>query len=51
MLYRVVAQAVLLFVSETWVLLASMEHKVEGTHMCFLQQIMGKLTQRIADGT
>ena len=42
MFYRAVEQAVLLFGSETWVLLASMERKVEGTHTCFLQNITGE---------
>ena len=40
--YRAVAQAVLLFRSETWVILEKMERKVEGTHMGFLRQITGK---------
>ena len=36
MFYRALEQAVLLFGSETWVILAAMERKVDGTHMCFL---------------
>ena len=51
MLYRAVAQLVLMFGSETRVLLAAMERKVEGTHTCFLQCIMWKQTQRLDDGT
>ena len=35
MFYRAVAQAVLLFVSKTLLILVEMEHKVEGTHMWF----------------
>ena len=31
--YRVVVQAIILYGSETWVLLASMAKRVEGTHM------------------
>ena len=34
--YRVVTQAVLLFVSENWVLSSTMERTVEGTHTRFL---------------
>ena len=36
---RVVAQAVLFFGLETWVLTAAMEKKVDVTHTCFLQNI------------
>ena len=36
MFYRAVAQVVLMFGSETWVLLVTIEKKVEGTHPCFL---------------
>ena len=48
---RAVAQAVLLFGSETWVLSAAMERKVDVTHTCFLQNITGTRVQRISDGT
>ena len=48
---RAVAQAVLFFGSETWVLSEAMERKVDVTHTCFLQNITGTLAQRIADGT
>ena len=40
--YRAVVQAILLYGSETWVLLASMEKQIEGTHTDFLQMITGK---------
>ena len=45
------SQAVLLFGSETWVLLASMESKIEGSHTVFLREIMEKRLWEIADGT
>ena len=45
------SQAVLLFGSETWVLLASMESKIEGSHTGFLRDIMDKRAREIADGT
>ena len=51
MFYRAVAQVLLLFVSETWVLLAEMERKVEREHTGFLKQVMRKQAQRIADRT
>ena len=35
--YRAVTQAVLLFGSETWVLLAAMERTVEGIHARFMR--------------
>ena len=41
-MYRAVIQAVLLFGAETWVLLAEIELKVDGTHTGFLWQITGK---------
>ena len=41
-LYREVAQVVLIFGSETWLLLAKIERKVEGTHAFFLRQISWK---------
>ena len=49
MFYRAVAQTVLLFVSETWVLSALMKIKVEGTHTSFLRQITGNQAQGNAD--
>ena len=49
--YRAVEQAVLLFESKTWALLAEMEWKVKQTHMCFLRQIMEKRACRLADWT
>ena len=42
MFYRAVAQAILLFGSETWVLLVATERIVEVTHTGFLRMIMGK---------
>ena len=51
MFYRALAQVVPLFGSETWVLLAEMEHKVEVTHMCFIWKITGKQMRRIDDRT
>ena len=40
--YKEVVQAILLYESEIWVLLASMAKRVEGTHTQFLQLITGK---------
>ena len=51
MFYRTVVQEVLLYGSETWVLSASMERKVEGTHTGFLQQITGNHAGRLGDRT
>ena len=51
MFYRAVAQAVLLFGSETWVILEEMEKKLEGTNTGFLIQITRKRARRVADGT
>ena len=39
--YRAVVQAVLLFESKTWVLLAEMLNNLEGVHVGFLRQVMG----------
>ena len=47
---RAVAQGVLFFILETWVLSAEMDRKVDVTHTCFLQNITGTQAQRIADG-
>ena len=41
MFYGVATQSVLLFGSETWVLLAAMEITMDGTLTGFLRQIMG----------
>ena len=41
MFYRVVAQAVLIFESETWVNLVTMERKVEGHTWGFLDISQG----------
>ena len=50
MLYRVVTQAVILFVSETWFLSVSMERMVDGTQTGSMIQITGKQVRRKADG-
>ena len=42
-------QALLLFGSETWVLSAAMERKVEGSHTVFICQITGKRAQWLTD--
>ena len=44
--YRAVMQAILLYGSEMWVLLASMEKRVEGKHTEFLRMITGKRAKR-----
>ena len=49
--YREVVQAILLYGSETWVLLASMAKRIEGTHTEFLQMITGKRAKHLEDGT
>ena len=46
MFYQVVVQAVLLFGSETRVLLAAMAKTLEGVHVGFLQQVKGKTAIR-----
>ena len=42
MFYRELAQAILLYDLETWVLLEKTEKKVEGSHTAFLRHIMGR---------
>ena len=49
--YRLVVQAILLYGSETWVLLTAMESKMEGMHTGFLLQITGKQARHLGDGT
>ena len=44
-------QAVILFVSDTWILSAAMERTVEGTHTGFLRKILGKQARRKLDRT
>ena len=51
MFYREVAQAVIIFGSETWEIFVEMERKLEGRHTGFLIRIMGKQLQQIEDGT
>ena len=41
-LYRKVTQVVLLFGSDTWLLLEAMDRTVEGTHTRFMRHITGK---------
>ena len=50
-LYGAVVQAVLLHGSETWVLSAEMERKMEGIHTEFLRRITGKRARQLRDGT
>ena len=47
MFYGAVAQEILLYVLETWVLSAAIKKKVEGAHTVFLSQIMVKRAQKI----
>ena len=51
MFYREVVQAVLLFGSESGVLLSAMVKTVERAHTGFLHQITGKRVRRNSDGT
>ena len=51
MLYRSVTQAVILFVSDTWVVSVAMEIIAEKNHTGFLRQITGKWERRKADKT
>ena len=50
MFYRMVVQAILLYGSETWVLLASMTNRIEGMHTEFLQMITGERSRKLGDG-
>ena len=49
--YRAVSQAILLYGSETWVLSAEMDNKLEGLHTDFLRHITGNRERQIVDGT
>ena len=49
--YRTVVRAILLYGSETWLLLAAMDRKVEGIHTDFLRHITGKRVRRLRDRT
>ena len=51
MFYRSVVQAVLLFGSETWVLLAEMSRNMEGVHVILLRQLTGQKAARQRDMT
>ena len=42
MLYRAEIYAVIIFGADTWVILAEMDWKVEGTHTGFLRKTTGK---------
>ena len=46
-----VFQAVLLFGSGTWVLMAAMLQNIEGVHVGFLRQVMGIKARRLGDET
>ena len=50
MYHIVVFQAVLLFRSETWVILATMKKRLDEVHVGFLQHITGKTAQQQWDG-
>ena len=47
--YRSVFQAVILFGSEAWVIIAVMMQNIESVHMGFLRQVAGKKERRIED--
>ena len=49
--YRAVVQAILLYESEVWVLLASMGNRIGGMHTEFLQMITGKIENQLGDET
>ena len=44
-------QAVLLFVTETWVLLTEMAKNMEGVHVGFFRKVTSKTARRHWDGT
>ena len=46
MLHRAVAQGVLIYGLDTWILLAVMERKVEVTHTGFMRKITGERDQQ-----
>ena len=49
--YWAVVQAIILYGSETWVLLASMEKRLEVRHTEFLRMITVKKAKQLGDGT
>ena len=49
MLHRAVAQGVLIYGLDTWILLAVMERKVVGTNAGFMRKITGKRAHWKAD--
>ena len=49
--YRAVVQVILLYASETWVLLASIAKRIEGMHTEVMRIITGKRANILGDGT
>ena len=49
--YRAVVQKILLFGSETWVLLEEMAKRLEGVHVSFLRKVTGNTARRQCYGT
>ena len=49
--YRAVVQAVLLFGAGTWVLTETMLEKLEGVHVGFLRQVVGKSARKLGVDT
>ena len=50
MMYNTVAQSVLMYVSESWVVIGGMLKFLEGYHQQVARQIMGMTTTSEADG-
>ena len=51
MFYREVVQAVLLFGTDNWVLLAEISRKLKGVHVGFLRHVTGQKANWQRDGT
>ena len=49
--YRAVVQVILLYGSETWVILASIAKRIEGMHTEFLNIVTGNRVKILGDGT
>ena len=49
--YRAVVQVILLYASETWVILASMEKRIEVMHTEVMRMIAGNRAKLLGDGT
>ena len=49
--YRAVVQVVILYASETWVLLVSIAKRIEGMHTEVMRMITGKRAKLLGDGT